>query len=119
MNDATREVGSAVGIALMGSAFASYYTSALPVRDQLPSQAGHAVESSAAAGLHVAGLLGPQGTALAAAVRSAFIGGLSASLVAVSVILAVAGVVAMLRAPEVQHPPRYRWLFCRATTNNS
>ncbi|MGY2089157.1 MULTISPECIES: MFS transporter [Nocardia] len=106
MNDATREVGSAVGIALMGSVFASHYTSALPVLDQLPPQAGHTVESSAAAGLHVAESLGPQGAALAVAVRSAFISGLSASLVAVSVILAVAGVVAMLRAPDVQHPPR-------------
>lgn len=90
----------------MGSVFAGHYKSALPPLDQLPPQAGHAVAWAAAAGLHVAGLLGPQGAALAAAVRSAFISGLSASLVAVSVIVAVAGVAAMLRAPRVQHPPQ-------------
>ncbi|WP_063065821.1 MFS transporter [Nocardia violaceofusca] len=105
MNDATREVGSAVGIALMGSVFASHYTSALPSLAGVPPQAAHAVESSAAAGIHVAGLIGPQGPALAAAVKSAFISGLSASLIAVAVIVAVAGIGALLRAPRTQTPP--------------
>ncbi|MEU9406796.1 MFS transporter [Streptomyces sp. NPDC048281] len=41
MNDTTREVGSAVGIALMGSIYGSHYRSALPAApvDALPSDA--------------------------------------------------------------------------------
>ncbi|MGW4535208.1 MFS transporter [Nocardia sp. NPDC004340] len=105
MNDATREVGSAVGIALMGSVFAGHYKSALPTLQGLPPQAAHAVESSAAAGIHVAGLVGPQGPAVEAAVKSAFISGLSHSLVAVAIIVAVAGVGALLFAPHDQTPP--------------
>ncbi|MET9211713.1 MULTISPECIES: MFS transporter [unclassified Nocardia] len=105
MNDATREVGSAVGIALMGSVFASHYKSGLPSIDQLPPEAAHAVESSPAAGIHVAGLIGPQGPALADAVRSAFIDGLTASLIAVGVIVAVAGIGALLFAPHQQPTP--------------
>ncbi|MFI8975214.1 MFS transporter [Nocardia asteroides] len=105
MNDATREVGSAVGIALMGSVFASYYKSALPSLDALPPNASHAVESSAAAGIHVAGLIGPQGPALAESVKSAFISGLTASLIAVSVIVAIAGIGALLHAPHRESTP--------------
>ncbi|WP_433521227.1 MFS transporter [Nocardia pseudovaccinii] len=104
MNDATREVGAAVGIALMGSVFSSHYKSSLPPLDQVPPEAAHAVESSAAAGLQVATRLGPQGEALAGAVRSAFIDGLSASLIAVAVIVAVAALGALLHAPHNRTP---------------
>ncbi|MEC3953938.1 MFS transporter [Nocardia sp. CDC153] len=106
MNDATREVGSAIGIALMGSVFSSHYKSSLPSLDQLPPAAAHAVESSAAAGLQAASLLGPKGEPLTAAVRSAFIDGLSASLVVVAIIVGVAALGALLDAPRTQAPPR-------------
>ncbi|WP_051021735.1 MFS transporter [Nocardia araoensis] len=106
MNDATREVGAAIGIALMGSVFSSHYTSSLPALDQLPPAAAHAVESSAAAGLQAAAQLGPQGEPLAAAVRSAFIDGLSASLIVVAAVVAAAALGALLRAPRTQTSPR-------------
>lgn len=106
MNDATREVGAAIGIALMGSVYASRYESSLPDLDQLPPTAAHAVESSAAGGLQAAAQLGPQGEPLAMAVRSAFIDGLSASLVVVAVIVAVAALGALLYAPRTQTAPQ-------------
>ncbi|WP_280350222.1 MFS transporter [Nocardia abscessus] len=106
MNDATREVGAAIGIALMGSVFSDRYQSSLPALDQLPPGAAHAVESSAAAGLDVAAQLGPQGEALTEAVRSAFIDGLSASLIAVSIIVAVAALGALRYAPRTQTTPQ-------------
>ncbi|MGK8486866.1 hypothetical protein [Nocardia asiatica] len=89
-----------------GSVFSSHYTSSLPALDQLPPVAAHAVESSAAAGLQAAAQLGPQGEPLAAAVRSAFIDGLSASLIVVAAVVAAAALGALLRAPRTQTSPR-------------
>ncbi|MGK8503700.1 hypothetical protein [Nocardia asiatica] len=99
-------VGAAIGIALMGSVFSSHYTSSLPALDQLPPAAAHAVESAAAAGLQVAAQLRPQGEPLATAVRSAFIDGPSALLIVVAVILALAALGALFRAPRTQTSPQ-------------
>ncbi|WP_369212767.1 nitronate monooxygenase [Streptomyces flavofungini] len=104
MNDTTREVGSAVGIALMGSIYGSHYRSHLPDSlDRLPAQAAGAARDSAAAGLHVADQLGTRGAALADDVRSAFMDGLSASLIAVSIIVLAAAIGCLFRAPKT--PP--------------
>jgi len=100
MNDATREVGSAVGIALMGSVYANSYSAALPDLSALPAHASAVTEDSAAGGLEVANRLGDQGVALAESVRAAFMDGLSDSLVVIAVILAVAAVVVFIRAPH-------------------
>ncbi|GCD48218.1 hypothetical protein [Streptomyces paromomycinus] len=49
------DVGSAVGIALMGPIYGSHYRSNLPAPpDQLPADAAEAARDSAGAGLHVA-----------------------------------------------------------------
>ncbi|MEU6384107.1 hypothetical protein ABZ847_11120 [Streptomyces bauhiniae] len=104
MNDTTREVGSAVGIALMGSVYGSHYRSSLPASlDQPPAGAAEAARDSAAAGLHVADQLGARGAALTDGVRSAFMDGLSASLMAVSVIVLAAAIGCLFRAPRT--PP--------------
>ncbi|WP_329331361.1 MFS transporter [Streptomyces sp. NBC_00663] len=104
MNDTTREVGSAVGIALMGSIYGSHYRSSLPDSvAQLPSDAAESVRDSAASGLYVADHLGAQGAALADGVKSAFMDGLSASLIAVCAVVLAAAIGALLRAPKT--PP--------------
>lgn len=101
VNDASREVGSAVGIALMGSVFGRVYSDHVPSLQGLPAQAAAAVDESPAAGLHVAGQMGgAQGQQLALAVQHAFIHGLSSSLVVVCGILVVAALGAGLRAPR-------------------
>ncbi|ODR00756.1 multidrug MFS transporter [Mycobacterium sherrisii] len=101
VNDTTREIGSAVGIALTGSIFSSHYRSGLPPTvNTLPLGAAETVRHSAAGGLAVAGHLGPGGVALADAVDHAFIDGLSASLVVITVILLVAALGCLLRAPH-------------------
>lgn len=100
MNDATREVGAAVGIALMGSVFGSHYRDNLPDLSRLPQAARDAAEQSPAGGLKVAEQLGASGGAqLADAVHHAFINGLSASLLVVGVILMIAAVGTAFRAP--------------------
>ncbi|MEU7212636.1 MFS transporter [Streptomyces sp. NPDC044989] len=104
MNDTTREVGSAVGIALMGSIYGSHYRTSLPgTVDQLPADAAESVRDSAASGLHVAEQLGARGATLADQVKSAFMDGLSASLIAVSVIVLAAAIGCLFRAPK--EPP--------------
>lgn len=104
MNDTTPEVGSAAGIALMGSIYGSHYRSSLPDSvAQLPAEAAESVRHSAAAGLHVADRLGARGTPLADGVKSAFMDGLSASLISVSIVVAAAAIGALPRAPTT--PP--------------
>ncbi|MEU7723469.1 hypothetical protein [Streptomyces tibetensis] len=73
MDDTAREVGSAAGIALMGSIAGNHYRSALPdYVAQLPTEAAESVRHSAAAGLQVADQLGAPGAVLANGVKSAF-----------------------------------------------
>lgn len=101
MNDTTREVGSAVGIALMGSVYGNHYRDALPQAiNQLPPDATESVRDSAAAGLYVAEHLGPQSPTLAEGVKDAFMNGLSASLIAVTVIVVAAAIGCLFRAPR-------------------
>lgn len=101
VNDVSREVGAAIGIALMGSVFGNVYADNLPGLTGLPAEAQEAITESPAGGLHVVGELGgAQAAQLAAAIQDAFMEGLSASLVIVCVILLVAAVGAFLRAPK-------------------
>lgn len=103
MNDTTREVGSAVGIAVMGSVFSSQYSANLPDLAQLPAQAAEAVSDSAAAGLAAAQSLGgPVGGQLGEAVREAFIDGMSASMISIAAVLLVAAIGCAIKAPQHQ-----------------
>lgn len=101
VNDTTRELGSAIGVALMGAVYGSHYRAALPPAPQgAPADVVQMVQDSAAAGIEVARRLGPAGDPVAAAVRQAFVEGLSASLVVMMVIIALSAVVVALRAPN-------------------
>jgi fucose permease len=67
VNDTTRELGGALGVAVMGSLVASLY------RGDLPASA-HAASTSLGAGLQAAATLpGPAGAALANAARAAYV----------------------------------------------
>lgn len=101
MNDTTREVGSALGIALMGSVYAAQYTDNLPDLSTIPDSAADAVRDSAPAGLQVADQLpAPLGDQLRDGVRDAFMSGFSDALWWVAIILVVSAVVVALRAPS-------------------
>ncbi len=106
MNDTTREVGSAIGIAVMGSVFGSHYRASLPkglrLLDGNPKyhEVAEAIRHSPAAGIAVSKRLGPFEGVLAKPVRVAFMDGLSASLVVVAVILVVSAVMAAVVAPR-------------------
>ncbi|HEU4867223.1 MAG TPA: MFS transporter [Actinomycetota bacterium] len=102
MNDTTREVGGALGVAVLGSVFSSAYaTEVAPALGGLPAGlAGQARDSIGAATI-IAGQLGGQaGQALAAASKIAFVDSLSSTLLIAAGIAAVGAVVTLLLLPS-------------------
>jgi EmrB/QacA subfamily drug resistance transporter len=101
VNDVSREVGSAVGIAILGSLFNAGYGHAVgAVTTQLPAEAARAVEESPGAGLAVASSLGPAGAQLAESVQAAFAAGLADAMTAGAVIALAGAVFTLWRAPR-------------------
>ena len=100
VNDITREVGGVLGIAVLSSVLISAYrddiTGALAA---LPPQVQGPALDGAAAALAVAAGLGPDGTDLAEAARSAFAGGLAAALWVGAGVLAAAAALCAVLAP--------------------
>jgi EmrB/QacA subfamily drug resistance transporter len=93
MNDVTRQVGGALGTAVVGSLITSVYTSRLgDATDALPADAAHAAEDSIGAANTIAAALPvAEGAALAGAAASAFSDALGIGF-------AIAGAIAMLTA---------------------
>ena len=102
MNDTTRELGGALGVAVLGSVVTSRYTSSLaPAISGLPDQARSIADSGLAGALGVAAKLpGAAGTQLADAAKQAFVDGIStAALVATGVVI-IAAVAAWFLLPS-------------------
>ncbi|MCV7281888.1 MFS transporter [Mycolicibacterium flavescens] len=100
VNDTTREVGAAVGIAVAGSVLAAQYSSALgPALSAVPEQLRTAASDSLANALEVAQRIGPAGAGLAEAATAAFAEAMSLSLVVLAVVLVVAAAFVALWAP--------------------
>ena len=78
MNDASRELGAALGVAVMGSLAASQYRSAVgDLTNQLPAALQETAQSSISGALRVAASLpGPAGEAVRAGASAAFIDGI-------------------------------------------
>jgi len=105
MNDVSRELGSALGIAILGSLFSSGYRSGVSTAtgDLAPATA-EAVERSAGAGFAAASQLGADGQQLADAVGDAFASGLSSAMVAGAAIAVLAAGFTIWRAPARPAP---------------
>jgi EmrB/QacA subfamily drug resistance transporter len=108
VNDTTRQVGGAVGVALLGSLLSSRYLSlvdrglggqALPagLHDKITGSVGPAVEIGKRLG-------GPTGERVLAVAKDAFVSGMHLAVVVAAVIILVAAVAVLLwlpaRAPE-------------------
>ncbi|WP_199253901.1 MFS transporter [Mycolicibacterium mengxianglii] len=100
VNDTTREIGAALGIAVAGSLLAARYDDALaPALGNLaPEVRGPALNSLAEA-LEVARQLGPSAGGLADLARTAFLSAMDSSLLAMSAVLVVAAVFVGIWAP--------------------
>ena len=101
MNDTTREVGTTLGIAVLGSILSSGYTSNLgPVVAALPAPARQTAEGSLAGALGVAREIGgTQGTAIVDAAKSAWADGLHLSMMIGAGIVLVAAAIAARYLP--------------------
>jgi EmrB/QacA subfamily drug resistance transporter len=100
VNDTTREVGAALGIALAGSLLASQYTNAIaPHLASLPEPVRGVAARSLGESIAVAEQLGEQGARLIELSRAAFVEGLHASLLTLAAVIIVAAVLIGLWAP--------------------
>jgi EmrB/QacA subfamily drug resistance transporter len=102
MNDTTREVGSALGIAILGSMYSTGYEDSVgAATTALSPEAAHAVSESAAAGLQVASQVpGEAGVQLAHAVQVAFMDGFGTALTVGAIVLVAAAAVIAWIAPR-------------------
>jgi predicted MFS family arabinose efflux permease len=100
VNDATREVGGALGIALAGSILAASYSRHLaPALFAFPEPVRGPASASLSQALAVANHLGPQGVQLADRSKEAFVAATNSSYLVMAVIVAVAAVIVALFAP--------------------
>jgi len=102
MNDTTRQIGGALGVAILGSVFASAYTATLgPWLTGLPTSAATAAQSSVGAAIAVGSQVGgTAGIALVTAAKSAFIHAMDRGLAVGTAVTLVGGVVALLWLPK-------------------
>jgi fucose permease len=100
VNDTTRELGAAIGIAVAGSVVAAHYSNVLrPAIADFPEQVRAPALESLAQALAVAGQMGPQGRQVAQLAETAFIQSMHLSLMILSVIIAVAAAFVAVWAP--------------------
>ncbi len=103
MNDATREVGGAIGIALLGTLLSSGYRNGLgDVSSQLPAETAEIFEDNVGAALAVAGQL-PDGAALEAIARDAFVEGMQLAMWAGAAVMFVSSIVVFKLFPRSEN----------------
>jgi hypothetical protein len=96
VNDAAREIGAAIGIAVAGSVLAAgYHDRIQPILPHLPAAARQPVSGSLAAAVSVADSAGPAGRPLAEFARLAFVHGVQQAALVLAIILAVGAVLAL------------------------
>jgi EmrB/QacA subfamily drug resistance transporter len=94
VNDTTREVGAAVGIALAGSILAAKYSHVItPHLAAFPAPLRAPASHSLAQALEISKMLGPHAHQLAELSQTAFLGAMESSLLVLGLIVAVAALV--------------------------
>jgi EmrB/QacA subfamily drug resistance transporter len=101
MNDATREVGGAMGIAVLGSLLASEYRNGVgELAETLPEEAGQIVNESIGGAQAVAAELGEAGVELSTVASSAFSDGVVLTMVVGAAFLIGSAVLATFLMPN-------------------
>lgn len=101
MNDTTRELGAALGIAVLGAILNSGYTDKIAsILEFLPEQARSLVEKSLAGALAVAGQAGDEGAQLALVAKTAWMDSLKFSMIIAAIICAVSAAIAAIWMPH-------------------
>ena len=102
LNDVTRELGAAIGIALLGSLFNTGYSDNVADKTtRLPAASAEMVKESPAVGIQVAESpkLGKAGPALEQAVHNAFMQGMDKAFIAGAIVMLIGLLYVLLRAP--------------------
>lgn len=108
MNDVTREVGGAVGVAVLGSIVAMWYRPRVGDVAGLSADQASSAESSISAALDVASSLGSAGRDLVAVATDAFTTGTQVAIAVAAVLIVLTAVLAAGWRPrpgEVPSPP--------------
>ena len=104
VNDTTREIGGALGVAVIGSLVSTAYASSMAGSvTGLPAPAQQAAEESLGAALMIAQQMGSAGAGLADAARQAFVDALGNGLVVGAAVAAVAAVIVAIALPARAH----------------
>lgn len=105
MNDTTRELGGALGVAVLGSALSSVYTSRIADSlTALPAELQEIAKHSLAGAFGIAQQLGPNGEALVTAAKEAWMQGLSRAVIIAAVIVTLAAIVSAIWLPRNHQP---------------
>lgn len=100
VNDAMREIGAAIGIALSGSILAGYYSSQIvEVLPAVPEAGRQAVESSFAGAVEFGAVAGPAAQGVVDAAAEIFAAGISDALFALGLVAVGATIVLLFVAP--------------------
>jgi len=100
INDVSRELGGALGIAAMGSAFNGPYRTRIAASGAIPTHLSGLAKDSVAAGLHAAAGLGQAGGPIASAVRGAFMHGWGIAMTTATASLTASALVVATRTPK-------------------
>jgi EmrB/QacA subfamily drug resistance transporter len=100
MNDTTRQIGGALGVAILGSILASSYGSAMEsVVASLPPQAAEIAGDSVGGAMAVAAQAGAAGASLAEAAAVAFVGGMESAVWVAAGVAMLGAIVTFLWLP--------------------
>ena len=99
MNDTTRQVGGALGVAVLGRILASSYGAAIQPTLRSPPQIAQTAGEGIGAATTIAAQLGPQGQGLLEATRSAFLQGMGDALQVGAGVAALAALLVLLFLP--------------------
>jgi EmrB/QacA subfamily drug resistance transporter len=107
MNDTTRELGGALGVAVLGSLVASRYDSLIAgAISTLPDTAHAAANSSLAGALEVSARLGgPDGQHIAATAKDAYTSGMNTATLVAAVVAAIGSVIVYRKLPATRFLP--------------
>jgi hypothetical protein len=107
VNDTTRQMGGALGVAIIGSLVASVYTARIDAAAKASGLSGAALDTarnSLGGALGLSNQLGAHAASFAQVAKEAFVSGLSGGLRLGAVVVLIAAVVAYRFLPARAHP---------------
>lgn len=101
MNDTTRELGGALGVAVLGAILSATYTEKIAATvSHFPAQVREGLESSLAVALQVAQKLGPAATDVSNKAMDAFMSGMSHAAWIAAIIIFASAIIAFFGLPK-------------------